>query len=159
MFGIIDDNKKFVLLDSDHDRLRTTGLMLAHEETVIVTDYDEEGNEIGQHEELQFVPTYTEETVDEAIAEYAESDIEKAYTGEYYLAGFAPQQPVEEKNAQTKETRANLYAELIDPLHAEKQRKVVIGIWTEEMEAEYVAKVKKLTEQIQTENPYVETMD
>ena len=159
MFGIIDDNKKFILLDSDHDRLRTTALMLAHEETVIVKDYDEDGNKIGQHEESQFVPTYTEENVDEAIAEYAESDIEKAYTGEYYLAGFAPQQPVEEKNAQTKETRANLYAELIDPLHAEKQRKVVIGIWTEEMEAEYVAKVKKLTEQIQTENPYVETMD
>ena len=156
MFGIIYDNKKFILLDSDHDRLRTTALMLAHEETIVVTDYDEEGNKIGQHEETQFVPTYTEETVDEAIKEYAENDIEKAYTGECYLAGFAPQQSVEEKNAQTKETRANLYAELIDPLHAQRQRKTITGEWTESDEAEYVAQVKALTQKIQDENPYVE---
>lgn len=156
MFGIIDENKKFILLDSDRDRLRTTALMLAHEEIVIVTDYDEDGNEIGQHEEAQFVPIYTEETVDEAIVEYTDSDIEKAYTGEYYLAGYAPQQPVEEKNAQAKETRANLYAELIDPLHAEKQRKVVLGTWTEANEAEYIAEVKRQTLIIQTDNPYIE---
>ena len=31
MFGIIDDNKKFILLDSDHDKLRATALMLAKE--------------------------------------------------------------------------------------------------------------------------------
>ena len=66
---------------------------------------------------------------------------------------------IEEKNEAIKQTRANLYAELIDPLHAEKQRKVVLGTWTDEMEAEYVAKVKELTEQIQTENPYIETVD
>lgn len=83
MFGIIDENKKFILLDSDHDRLRTTAVMLAHEE------------------ESQFVPIYTEETVDEAIKEYADSDIEKAYTGEYYLSGFAPQ-PTEYEKAQTR---------------------------------------------------------
>ena len=157
MFGIIDDNKKFILLDSDHDRLRTTALMLAHEETIVVTDYDEEGNEIGQHEETRFVPTYTEETVDEAIAEYADTDIEKAYTGEYYLAGFAPQQPVGEKNEAIKQTRANLYAELIDPLHAEKQRKTVLGEWTEADEAEYVEQVKALTAKIQEENPYIQS--
>ena len=66
---------------------------------------------------------------------------------------------IEEQNEAIKQTRANQYATLIDPLHAEKQRKVVLGTWTEEMEAEYVAKVKELTEQIQTENPYIETVD
>lgn len=101
MFGIIDDNKKFILLDSDHDRLRTTALMLVHEETTIVKDYDEDGNEIGQHEETQLVPTYTEETVDEAIAEYAEADIETAYNGEKYLKGYAPQ-PTEYQKAQAR---------------------------------------------------------
>lgn len=101
MFGIIDYNKKFILLDSDRDRLRTTALMLAHEETVIVTDYDEDGNEIGQHEELQFVPTYTEETVDEAIVEYAEADIETACNGEKYLKGYATQ-PTEYEKAQAR---------------------------------------------------------
>lgn len=65
----------------------------------------------------------------------------------------------EEKNEAIKETRASLYAQLIDPLHAEKQRKVILEEWTEELEVEYVAKVKELTEQIQTENPYIETVD
>ena len=63
---------------------------------------------------------------------------------------------IEEQNEQIRQRRAYLYSSLIDPLHAEKQRKVVLGTWTEEMEAEYVAKVKELTEQIQTENPYIE---
>lgn len=156
MFGIINKDKKFISLGEDRENIRTGALLSRKEETIVVTDYDEEGNEIGQHEETQFVPTYTEETVDEAIKEYADSDIEKAYTGEYYLAGFAPQQPVEEKNEAIKQTRANLYAELIDPLHAEKQRKVVIGTWTEADEAEYVEQVKALTAKIQEENPYIE---
>lgn len=62
-------------------------------------------------------------------------------------------------NSVMSNLRKDLYSSLIDPLHAEKQRKVVLGTWTEEMEAEYVAKVKELTEQIQTENPYIETVD
>lgn len=66
---------------------------------------------------------------------------------------------IEEQNEQIRQRRAYLYSSLVDPLHAEKQRKVVLGTWTEEMEAEYVAKVKALTEQIQTENPYIETVD
>lgn len=63
---------------------------------------------------------------------------------------------VEEQNEVIKKTRASLYASLIDPLHAEKQRKVVLEAWTEEDEANYVAEVKQLTEKIQTENPYIE---
>lgn len=70
-----------------------------------------------------------------------------------------PEPTIEEKNEAIRQTRASLYAELIDPLHAQKQRKVVLGEWTEEMEAEYVVQVKQLTEQIQTENPYIEKLD
>ena len=66
---------------------------------------------------------------------------------------------IEEKNEAIKQTRANQYATLIDPLHAEKQRKVILEEWTEEMEAEYVAKVKELSEKIKAENPYIETVD
>lgn len=66
---------------------------------------------------------------------------------------------IEEQNEAIKQTRASLYAQLIDPLHAEKQRKVVLETWTEEMEVEYVAKVKELTEQIQTENPYIDSVE
>ena len=67
-----------------------------------------------------------------------------------------PEPTIEEKNEAIRQTRAGLYAELTDPLHAEKQRKVVLGEWTEEMEAQYVAQVKVLTAKIQEENPYVE---
>lgn len=63
------------------------------------------------------------------------------------------------KNESIKQARATQYATLIDTLHAEKQRKVVLGTWTEEMEVEYVAKVKELTEQIQTENPYIDNVE
>lgn len=70
-----------------------------------------------------------------------------------------PEPTIEEQNEVIQQTRASLYANLIDPLHAERQRKVVLGTWTEEMEAEYVAKVQELTAQIQTENPYIETVD
>lgn len=88
-----------------------------------------------------------------------EIDVEQAYNGQWYVAGFAPVQPeptIEEKNEAIRQTRASLYAELIDPLHAQKQRKVVLGEWSEIDEAEYVAKVKELTAKIQEENPYVE---
>lgn len=66
-----------------------------------------------------------------------------------------PEPTVEEKNETIKQKRASLYSSLIDPLHAEKQRKVVLGTWTETDEAEYVAEVKRLTQIIQTDNPYI----
>lgn len=67
-----------------------------------------------------------------------------------------PEPTVEEKNEFIRATRADLYAKLIDPLHAEKQRKVVLGTWTSANEAEYAEQVKVLTAKIQEENPYVE---
>ena len=88
MFGIIDDNKKFILLDSDHDKLRTTALMLAKKEV-----YTEEvciGDECIEVERERFVPMFTEETVDEAISEYTDEQIETAYNGEKYVKGYAP---------------------------------------------------------------------
>lgn len=63
---------------------------------------------------------------------------------------------IEERNENIKRMRAILYSQLIDPLHAERQRKVVLDNWTDEMETEYIAKVKKITKKIQTENPYIE---
>ena len=69
---------------------------------------------------------------------------------------IVPEPTIEEKNEAIRQTRAKLYAELVDPLHAQKQRKVVLGEWSEELEAEYVAEVKRLTLIIQTDNPYIE---
>jgi len=154
MFGIIDDNKKFILLDSDHDRLRTTALMLAHEETVIVVDYDEEGNEIGQHEETQFVPMFTEETVGEEIVEYAEADIETAYNGEKYLKGYAPAIDNEYQSAQ----RERAYTAEVDTITAHINR-----LRDEEQTPETQEKIAKLIEErkakvaeIKQRYPYVE---
>ena len=87
-----------------------------------------------------------------------EMDVERAYNGQWYVKGYAPVQPeptIDEQNAAISDKRASEYARLIDPLHAEKTRKVVLGEWTEELESEYVAQVKALTKQIQDENPYV----
>lgn len=156
MFGIINAEKKFISLGEDRENIRTGALLSRKEETIVVTDYDEDGNKIGQHEETRFVPMFTEETVDEEIKEYAETDIEKAYTGEYYLAGFAPQQSVEEKNEQIRQTRAALYTEHVDPLHAQKAKDIIMGEWSDEKEQEYIAKVKELTIKIRNENPYIE---
>lgn len=60
------------------------------------------------------------------------------------------------KNESIKQARATQYAALIDPLHAEKQRKIVTEEWNEDLEAEYIGKVAGLTKKIQTENPYIE---
>ena len=72
MFGIVDENKKFILLDENREILRTTALMLAKET------------------ESGFVPMFDEENVDENIVEYSESDIETSPNGDKYLVGFMP---------------------------------------------------------------------
>lgn len=118
MFGIIDDNKKFILLDSDHDKLRTTALMLAKEVDEVVIDYDDEGNKIGEHTEKHYVPMFTEETVDEAIAEYTDEQIETAYNGEKYVAGYAPAID----NEYQSQMREKAYIAEVDPITAHIQR-------------------------------------
>ena len=118
MFGIIDDNKKFILLDSDHDKLRTTALMLAKEVEVVVPDFDEDGNQIGEHTETHFEPMFTEETVDAAIYEYADEQIETAYNGEKYVAGYAPAID----NEYQSKMREQAYESEIDPITAHISR-------------------------------------
>ena len=66
MFGIIDENKKFILLDENRETLRRTALMLA------------------KQTENGFVLMFNEDTIDEAITEYADDNIETAYNGEKY---------------------------------------------------------------------------
>lgn len=100
MFGIIDDNKKFLLLDDDREKLRSTALMLAKE--------TEDG----------FVPMFDEKTVDEAISEYADEDIEVAYNGEKYVKGFAP---AIDNEYQSKMREAAYEAE-VDPITAHISR-------------------------------------
>lgn len=100
MFGIIDDNKKFILLDDNRETLRTTALMLAKQ--------TEDGYE----------PMFTEETVDEAIAEYADEDIEVAYNGEKYVKGYAPAID----NEYQSKMREKAYEAEVDPITAHISR-------------------------------------
>ena len=64
-----------------------------------------------------------------------------------------PPAPAPTKEEQ-KEARAMAYASEIDPLHARKARKTILGEWTEEDEVEYVAKVKELSAEIVERYPY-----
>lgn len=62
-----------------------------------------------------------------------------------------PAAPTKEEQQQA---RAAAYAAEIDPLHARKARKSILGEWTEEDEEEYVAKVKELSDEIAERYPY-----
>ena len=64
-----------------------------------------------------------------------------------------PPAPAPTKEEQ-EHARANAYAEEIDPLHARKFRKSILGEWAEEDEAEYIAKVKELSAEIEERYPY-----
>jgi hypothetical protein len=82
-------------------------------------------------------------------AERVADDYEQ-YNGEYLLKSEIPAPTKEEQ----EQERANAYASEIDPLHARKARKTILGEWTEEDEAEYVAKVKELSAEIVERYPY-----
>jgi hypothetical protein len=108
---------------------------------------DEEGNE--------------HEVIDESEqAEIVYNPVIKTREVEKELRCFRidaiPEPTVEEKNEGIKQTRASLYAELVDPLHAQKTKDVIMGEWSDEKEQEYIAKVKELTIKIRDENPYID---
>lgn len=151
MFGIIDENKKFILLDDNRDTLRTTALMLAKEVEEVVPDYDEDGNKIGEHVEKHYEPMFTEETVDEAIAEYAEEDIEVAYNGEKYVKGFAPAID----NEYQSKMREKAYEAEVDPITAHIQRLRDDDPESEEI-ATLLAERTAKREEIKARYPYAE---
>lgn len=87
-----------------------------------------------------------------------EMEVEQAYTGNWYVAGYAPQKPAdpEPTNKDISERRESLYRALVDELHHRRQRKQVCEEWTDADEANYVSEVKRLSKKIQDENPYIE---
>lgn len=135
MFGIIDEIKKFILADIDREKVRATALMLAKETTAVVQDFDEDGNPTGEHTETKYVPMFDEDTVDEAIKEYANEDIETAYTGDKYLKGFAPKPSNEYQSKQ----REQAYIAEVDPITAHISR-----LKDEAQTPDVVAEIEKL---------------
>lgn len=135
MFGIIDENKKFILLYDNRETLRDMALMLAKEEVVTVVDYDDDGNEIGQHSETHYVPMFDEDTVDEVIKEYDESEIETAYNSSHYLKGYAPLPSNEYQSSQ----REKAYEAETDPIQTHIDR-----LKDKEQTPEIVAEIEAL---------------
>lgn len=133
MFGIIDENKKFILLDSDRETLRTTALML--------TKQTEDG----------FVPMFDEDTVDEAIKEYTEDDIETAYNGEKYVKGYTPAID----NEYQSKMREKAYVAEVDPITAHIQRLRDDDPESEEI-ATLIAERTAKREEIKARYPYAE---
>lgn len=64
-----------------------------------------------------------------------------------------PPAPAPTKEEQEQARKAAYTAE-VDPLHARKARKTILGEWTEEDEAEYIEKVKELSAEIEERYPY-----
>lgn len=133
MFGIIDENKKFILLDADRDTLRTTALMLA------------------KQTENGYVTMFSEDTVDEAIKEYADEDIEVAYNGDKYVKGFAPAID----NEYQSKMREKAYEAEVDPITAHIQRLRDDDPESEEI-TELISERTAKREEIKARYPYAE---
>ena len=133
MFGIIDESKKFLLLDEDHNKLRVTALMLAKE--------TEEG----------YVAMFDKDTVDEAIKEYDESEIETAYNNEKYVKGYAPAID----NEYQSKMREQAYEAEVDPITAHISRLRDDDPESEEI-ASLIAERTAKREEIKARYPYAE---
>lgn len=67
-------------------------------------------------------------------------------------------QPLPPTHEEVSDAREKAYASLVDHLHLRKIRKTVLGEWTEELEAEYVAKVTELSAKVKELHPYPEDL-
>lgn len=84
---------------------------------------------------------------------FYEEEVEQAYNGSWYLLGYAPKKPLPTKE-EIKLLREQAYIKEIDVLHAQKNRKTILGTWTEEDEANYILEVKNRSEDIANRYPY-----
>ena len=87
-----------------------------------------------------------------------EMEVEQAYDGSWYAAGFAPEKP-KPTYEEVSETRRGLYIEKVDPITAQIQRLRDEEVTTAELEAEIRALIeerKQIVAQIKEENPYPE---
>ena len=82
-----------------------------------------------------------------------EMDVEQAYNGAWYLVGYAPVKPAPTRE-EISRLREQAYIREVDTLHAQKDRKTILGTWTEEDEVNYIAEVKARSEDIANRYPY-----
>ena len=73
--------------------------------------------------------------------------------GKYQLVAIP--EPLPPTKEEISQLRAIAYLE-IDKLHAERDRKTILGTWTSEKETEYIEKVKTMSAEIAEKYPYPE---
>lgn len=83
----------------------------------------------------------------------SEMDVEQAYTGDWYIVGYAPVKPAPTKE-EVKQMRKAYRHEHIDDNTAERSRKMANGTWTQEDEAAYLALDAEVTAYIEEHLPY-----
>ena len=129
----------------------------SHEE-VIPAEYDEEGNLIKDEETIKIIDE-EEHTETITVGDWYKSlgmeemEVEQAYNGSWYVAGYAPEKPVPNRE-EISALREQAYIKEVDILHAQKMRKTILGTWTEQDEANYIEEVKRLSEDIANRYPY-----
>lgn len=82
-----------------------------------------------------------------------EMNVEKAYTGCWYVEGYAPQKPSPTRDEISK-MRKEYRRTHIDDKTAERSRKQANGTWTQEDEQEYLALDAEVTAWIEENLPY-----
>lgn len=82
-----------------------------------------------------------------------EMEVEQAYDGSWYLAGYAPVKPEPTKEEQQK-ARANAYAVEVDPLMSEYNRKKTFNLFEEGEEEELMKAIQDKVAEIKERFPY-----
>lgn len=82
-----------------------------------------------------------------------EMEVEQAYDGSWYLAGYAPAKP-EPTDEEQKQARANAYAVEVDPLMAEYNRKKTFNLFEEGEEEKLLVEIEAKVAEIKARYPY-----
>lgn len=81
-----------------------------------------------------------------------EMDVEQAYDGNWYVAGYAPQPSIEEQNEQIRQERQARYVAESDPIRLDYDEALARGEETaEQLKQDWLASKDKIREEL----PYI----
>lgn len=81
-----------------------------------------------------------------------EMEVEQAYTGDWYVKGFAPEEPIAEKNENIRQKRQERYVAESDPLRLDYDEALARGQDNaEELKEQWLASKDKIREEL----PYI----
>lgn len=82
----------------------------------------------------------------------SEMEVEQAYTGDWYIKGYAPEEPIAEKNEKIKAERQARYVAESDPLRLDYDEALARGQDNaEELKEQWLASKDKIREEL----PYI----